>query len=165
MARNGSASRDTRDGRRINERQGTIGKLINDDGLYERAKGIRRPGAARDGKRTQVTENVRQVTDEARHTIVDLRSKEGPAQGLFADMRTTLGQAREATADLADNMEAMKHNFLLRGFFNRRGYFDLASISPAEYRAGILENGKRKAMRIWLKSSVLFDRGVDGTEL
>ena len=81
-------------------------------------------------------------------------------------MRTTLGQAREATADLADNMEAMKHNFLLRGFFNRRGYFDLDSISPAEYRTGVLENGKRKAMRIWLKSAAAASRpGPDGTEV
>ena len=82
-------------------------------------------------------------------------------------MRLTLRQAREATADLADNTEAMKHNFLLRGFFNRRGYFDLDDISPAEYRSGVLENGKRKAMRIWLSAAVLFEgagrnRRVDG---
>ena len=63
------------------------------------------------------------------------------------------------------NMEAMKHNFLLRGFFNRRGYFDLGSISPVDYRTGVLENGKRKAMRIWLKSSVLFEVRPDGTEV
>ena len=80
-------------------------------------------------------------------------------------MRTTIGQAREATADLADNMEAMKHNFLLRGFFNKRGYFDLDSISPAEYRTGVLENGKRKAMRIWLRAELLFEPGPDGTEV
>jgi phospholipid/cholesterol/gamma-HCH transport system substrate-binding protein len=73
----------------------------------------------------------------------------------------TLAQAREATADLADNMEAMKHNFLLRGFFNRRGYFDLDAISPAEYRKGVLENGKRKAVRIWLADAVLFRPGTD----
>ena len=142
----------------INEGKGTLGKLINDDGLYERAKGIA-------DQAQMVMANVRQVTDEARRAIVDFRSKDGPAQGLFADMRMTLGQAREATADLADNMEAMKHNFLLRGFFNKRGYFDLESISPAEYRTGVLENGKRKAMRIWLKSSVLFEPGPDGTEV
>ena len=34
----------------------------------------------------------------------------------MADMRVTLAQAREATADLADNMEALKRNFFLRGF-------------------------------------------------
>jgi len=59
----------------------------------------------------------------------------------------------------------MKHNFLLRGFFNRRGYYDLDAISPAEYQAGVLENGKRKAMRIWLRAPLLFEPGTDGTEV
>jgi hypothetical protein len=59
----------------------------------------------------------------------------------------------------------MKHNFLLRGFFNRRGYFDLDAISPVDYRKGVLENGKRKAMRIWLAHSVLFEPGPEGTEV
>jgi len=138
--------------------EGTIGKLINDDTLYMRAREI-----AEETK--SVMANVRQVSDEAKRAIADFRSKDGPAQGLFADMRVTLTQAREATADLADNMEAMKHNFLLRGFFNQRGYFDLNAISPAQYRSGVLENGKRKAMRIWLSSAVLFEEGPGGEAL
>jgi phospholipid/cholesterol/gamma-HCH transport system substrate-binding protein len=138
--------------------KGTIGKLINDDQLYQRAKEI-----AEEAK--LVVANVKEVSIEARRAVSDFRSKDGPAQGLLADMRVTIGQAREATADLADNMEALKRNFLLRGFFNRRGYFDLDAISPAEYRNGLLENGKRKALRIWLATHVLFEPGPDGTEI
>ena len=137
--------------------RGTLGKLIKDDTLYEKMRDITDQSQV-------VVANVRDLTTEARRAISDFRSKDGPAQGLFADMRVTLSQAREATADLADNMEAMKHNFLLRGFFNRRGYFDLDAISPADYRSGVLENGKRKAMRIWLNSAVLFAPGPDGIE-
>jgi phospholipid/cholesterol/gamma-HCH transport system substrate-binding protein len=143
---------------KINDGQGTIGKLVNDDELYQQFHDVAHQAQ-------EVMANLHQVSDEARRAIVDFRSKDGPAQGMVADMRATLGQAREATADLADNMEAMKHNFLLRGFFNRRGYFDLDAISPAEYRTGVLENGKRKAMRIWLKSVMLFESGPDGTEV
>ncbi len=143
---------------KLNDGQGTIGKLINDDQLYRQFQDLT-------GQAQQTVANLHQVSDEARRAIVDFRSKDGPAQGLFADMRTTLGQAREATADLADNMEAMKHNFLLRGFFNKRGYYDLDAISPAEYRTGVLENGKRKAMRIWLKAPGVFEPGPDGTEI
>jgi hypothetical protein len=62
-------------------------------------------------------------------------------------------------------MEALKHNFLLRGFFNRRGFFDLDAISPADYRSGVLEHGNRKAARIWLASRVLFESRPDGTEV
>jgi phospholipid/cholesterol/gamma-HCH transport system substrate-binding protein len=141
----------------INSGQGTIGKLIKDDTLYQRAREIADQAQV-------VMTNVRQVTEEARKAIADVRSSDGPAQGLMSDMRSTLTQAREATADLADNMEALKHNFLLRGFFNRRGYFDLDAISPAEYQKGVLENGKRKAMRIWLGAPVLFTAGANGVE-
>ena len=142
----------------INEGRGTIGKLINDDTLYVRVREI-----AEETK--SVIANVREVSNEARRAIADFRSADGPAQGLMADMRVTLLQAREATADLADNMEALKHNFLLRGFFNDRGYFDLDTISPEQYRSGVLENGDRKAMRIWLSSDVLFEQLPDGTEV
>jgi phospholipid/cholesterol/gamma-HCH transport system substrate-binding protein len=160
IARNGGViANDTRElVAKINDGQGTVGKLLNDDQLYQRFRDVA-------DQTHDVMANLHQVSDEARKAIVDFRSKDSPAQGLLADMRTTLGQAREATADLADNMEAMKHNFLLRGFFNRRGYFDLDAISPAQYRTGVLENGKRKAMRIWLKSAMVFEAGPDGTEV
>ena len=143
---------------KINAGEGTIGKLINDDTLYQRAREIA-------DQSTEVMANVKQVSDEARRAIADFRSKDGPAQGLIGDMRATLVQAREATADMADNMEAMKHNLLLRGFFKSRGYYDLDAISPVEYRKGVLEKGKRKAMRTWIASSVLFEPEPDGTEV
>ena len=160
MAENGNRiSADTREMiAKINGGQGTLGKLINDDALFVQAREL-----ADEAK--SVMANVKLVSDEARRAIVDFKSKDGPAMGLMADMRVTLGEAREATSDLADNMEAMKHNFLLRGFFNNRGYFDLDAISPEQYRNGVLENGKRKAMRIWLSADVLFEPGPEGTEM
>ncbi len=142
----------------INSGEGTIGKLIHDDALYEQVREIAEEA-------TTVVASVREMSSEARLAIADFRSADGPAQGLMADVRVTLSQARAATAGLADNMEAMKHNFLLRGFFNRRGYFNLDLISPEQYRTGVLENGNRQALRIWLSADVLFEPGPDGTEM
>lgn len=142
----------------VNRGEGTLGKLIHDDALYVRAREIADEARA-------VVENLREVSGEARRAIADFRSQDGPAQGLLGDMRGTVRQAREAMADLADNMEALKRNFFLRGFFNRRGYFDLDELSPAQYRRGVLENGRRKALRIWLGSDVLFQQGADGAEV
>jgi phospholipid/cholesterol/gamma-HCH transport system substrate-binding protein len=158
MARHGS--RITADTQQIiadlNAGKGTIGKLMKDDALYTRATEI-----ATEAR--EVVANMKDVTADARRALADFRSKEGPAQGLMADMRITVSQAREAVSDLADNMEALKRNFLLRGFFNDRGYFDLDAISPVDYRSGVLENGKRKAMRIWLTAESLFEELPDGT--
>lgn len=141
----------------INRGEGTIGKLIKDEAIYTQVKEITAEAQA-------VMTNVRLVTEEARGAVADFRSPDGATQGLMADMRVTLAQAREATADLADNMEALKRNFLFRGFFNDRGYFDLDTLSPKEYREGVLENGDRKALRIWLGDQVLFETRPDGTE-
>lgn len=53
---------------------------------------------------------------------------------------------------------SLKHNFLLRGFFNKRGYFDLAQLSPAAYRQGALTSGGgRQSLRTWLSADGLFD--------
>ena len=139
----------------LNAGKGTIGKLMKDDALYTRAQEIATEARG-------VVTNMKEVTAEARRALADFRSKDGPAQGLMADMRITVTQAREAVSDLADNMEALKRNFLLRGFFNDRGYFDLDAISPVDYRSGVLENGKRKAMRIWLTADSLFEALPDG---
>ncbi|HZI77973.1 MAG TPA: hypothetical protein VFD69_00595, partial [Vicinamibacterales bacterium] len=46
--------------------------------------------------------------------------------------------------------------FLVRGFFNGRGYFDLDDISPAAYRQGALFTGRREATRVWLDANELF---------
>jgi phospholipid/cholesterol/gamma-HCH transport system substrate-binding protein len=140
----------------LNAGKGTVGKLMKDDALYTRAEEI--ATEVRD-----VVANMKEVSADARRALADFRSKDGPAQGLMADMRVTVNQAREAVSDLADNMEALKRNFLLRGFFNDRGYFDLDAISAVDYRSGVLENGKRKAMRIWLSAESLFDELPDGT--
>jgi phospholipid/cholesterol/gamma-HCH transport system substrate-binding protein len=160
MARNGvQISADTQQiVASINDGKGTIGKLINDDTLYNRANETM-------AQAQDTMTNFREVSDEARRAIADLRSPDGPAMGLLADMRNTVSQAHEAASDLADDLEALKHNFLFRGFFKDRGYFDLDTISPAEYRDGLLENGDRKALRIWLGADRLFERGPNGTEV
>jgi phospholipid/cholesterol/gamma-HCH transport system substrate-binding protein len=70
--------------------------------------------------------------------------------------------AREALSDLEQNTEALKHNWFFRGFFNRRGYFDLDAITPAEYRKGALTRSGRRALRIWVRADRLFQDTLAG---
>src|ERR1043166_8376724 len=79
----------------INQGRGTIGKLVNDDTLYQQVRQI-----ADDAQKAMT--NVREVTNEARRAIVDFRSKDGPANGLMADVKITLDQAREAIKPFAE---------------------------------------------------------------
>ena len=87
--------------------------------------------------------NLRDATEQAKSALADFRSGNGPVKGLTGSLAETLNYARDAMADLADNTEALKHNFLFRGFFNRRGYFDIDEITVERYRAGALESGGR----------------------
>jgi phospholipid/cholesterol/gamma-HCH transport system substrate-binding protein len=85
-------------------------------------------------------------------------------KGVTADLQQTLASARDAMADLADNTEALKRSFFFRGFFNRRGYFDLDDVSVDQYRQGALATNDRRVMRIWLKWSLLFEKDAKGQE-
>jgi len=135
----------------IRSGKGTLGKLVNDDELYNRVSAI--------AKQTEeTTAHARQLVQSARETLEGLQSKDGAVQGMTASVKQTMDDARESMAGFTENMEALKHNFLLRGFFNKRGYFDLAQISPADYRQGALTKGSdRRLVRVWLRSDALLE--------
>jgi phospholipid/cholesterol/gamma-HCH transport system substrate-binding protein len=142
----------------IRSGKGTIGKLVNDDELHVRVLAIATQAE-------QIAVNARQVIENARLTLEGFQSKDGPIQGMSASVKQTMDDARTAMAGFAENMEALKHNFLLRGFFNDRGYFDLAQISPADYREGALTNDSdRRVVRVWLGAPVLFEPDPERAE-
>ena len=137
--------------------RGTFGKLLNDDAVYASVKAM-----SADAEKAVAA--VRQASEEARAAIADLRGMNGPVRGLTGDVQQTLQSAREAMADLADTTEALKRNFFFRGFFNRRGYFDLDDVTVAQYRQGALESKDRRVLRIWLDAAVLFEKDANGVE-
>jgi phospholipid/cholesterol/gamma-HCH transport system substrate-binding protein len=135
--------------------KGTVGKLLNDDELYKRATSVAKEAE-------EIAANTRQVVEQAKKAIDEFQSKEGPVQGLATNLKQTMDDARTAMAGFAENMEALKHNFLFRGFFNDRGFFRLETISPAEYRQGALtRKGVRRPVRVWLNAAVLFEPDPD----
>ncbi len=138
--------------------RGTVGRLLNDDTLYKQARDITEQAQ-------NAVANLREASEQAKAAIADLRGEGGPMKGVTGDLSQTLEYARDAMQDLADNTEALKHNFFFRGYFNRRGYFDLNDISVQQYRSGILEQSGRVPLRIWLQAAVLFGRDATGKEM
>jgi len=143
----------------IRKGEGTVGRLLKDDDLYQRVVTIA-------GSAEIIAADTQKAVQQARQVIDGLQLKDGQVAGVTADLKRTLDEARTAMAGLSENMEALKRNFLFRGFFNRRGYFNLADISPEEYRKGVLtKDGDRKAVRVWLRSEVVFAPAAgDGDE-
>lgn len=138
--------------------KGSAGKLIYDTELYDRANALLKEAQT-------VVAKVSDAADQAKLLTSDMRSTTGPVQGAIADLRRTLAGASEAMADLSENSEALKRNFFFRGFFERRGYFDLDDIPVEEYRKGALEGADRRVVRVWLKSEVLFATNEQGQEV
>jgi phospholipid/cholesterol/gamma-HCH transport system substrate-binding protein len=135
----------------VRKGQGTLGKLVNDDELYRQVTDVARQA-------DEIATSARQVIEQARNTLAGFESKDGPVVGMTAGIKETMDDARKAMAGFAENMEALKHNFLVRGFFKERGYFNLADISPAAYRKGALtRDGARRSVRVWLATGVLFE--------
>lgn len=134
----------------VREGRGTVGRLFNDDELYRHVTRIASNADA-------VTTDARAVVAQARQTLEGVKSAQGPMVGLADNLKQTLTDARSAMSGFAENMDALRHNFLLRGFFNARGYYDLDQISPADYRAGALARDGRRATRVWLDSAQLFE--------
>ena len=143
--------------RGLREGRGTAGKFLTDDALFVSAKSI-----AADAQKAVAS--LKEASEQAKGFVADLRGDGGPMKGLTGDLQQTLALARDAMADLAENTEALKRNFLFRGFFNRRGFFDLQDVSVQEYRQGALATKDRRVLRIWLSAAALFETDANGRE-
>jgi phospholipid/cholesterol/gamma-HCH transport system substrate-binding protein len=141
----------------LQQGRGTVGKLLKDDELYTRVTGIAR-------RAEDTVAEARQAVQQAREIVAEFRGEGGPAQGMAGDLRDTLQHARATLANMEENTRALKRSFFFRGYFKDRGYYDLDTLSPAEYRKGVLEGDRRRALRIWLRAGVLFATRPDGTE-
>jgi phospholipid/cholesterol/gamma-HCH transport system substrate-binding protein len=141
----------------LREGRGTAGKVLTDDSLYISAKKM-----AAEAEATMA--NVREASFQAKTALASLKAEGGSVKGVTVNLQQALTSARDVMADMAETTEALKRNFLVRGFFNRRGYFDLADVSVQEYRQGALENKDRRALRLWIQADLLFERNDKGGE-
>ncbi len=172
----------------VRQGRGTVGKLLTDEEIYGKLRAtvdqveataanarstsddVKRIVAdlkSRDigGKVEATTANLQQATAQVKDVIAMLRPspKEGE-RGLIDDLRDTLANTREATSDFAEDMEALKRNWFFRGFFRRRGFYDLDALSQKEYLEGTIARG-REPERLWLPSGELFISGPNGVEV
>ena len=169
----------------IREGRGTVGALFNDQALADKLRrtvsqteqavqnlqettGSAKRIATKVENSNLVPEleksvkTVRQITERVSSAVNKFEAASGEG-GVGENLQRTLADAHEAMADLSDNTEALKHNFLFRGFFKRRGFYDLGSLSLAEYKAASFGKGFQRR-RFSLTSSELFVRGEGATE-
>jgi phospholipid/cholesterol/gamma-HCH transport system substrate-binding protein len=103
------------------------------------------------------TRQIYQTIEEA-----SVPDENGATPGI--NIRESLSNANTATANVADGTEALKHNFLLRGFFLHRGYYDLTGMSADKYRQDRLFTNQANH-RVWLPGAELFQKNANGEEV
>jgi phospholipid/cholesterol/gamma-HCH transport system substrate-binding protein len=137
--------------------EGTVGRLLTDTALYDRLRAVTDEAAG-------TARTLRETSEVARAAVQDFTAPGGSGVRMTETVRSTLASIEEVTSDLSEGTEALKRNFLVRGFFRRRGFFDLDAVSRDAYKAGLLERDNRTAVRIWLDGRLLFTRDDDGRE-
>ena len=142
--------------RKVNEGTGTLGRLVNDESLYNNIDSIMNSYASLSGEINEIIQKtsgtIDQVSVEIRSfstslrnitsDIEDITDKLNSSQSLvgtlltdtaFAnDIKGIIQNTNQTTYNLEQgslgfyqNMEALKHNFLFKGYFEDLGYWDL----------------------------------------
>ena len=87
------------------------------------------------GNLTVATDDVRSITDKINNgqgtigAFVNDRQTFDNINAMTGSLREVVTEAKTGVVSFQENMEALKHNFLLRGFFKDRGYFDSANLT------------------------------------
>jgi phospholipid/cholesterol/gamma-HCH transport system substrate-binding protein len=171
----------------INNGRGAVGKLLKDEQLSDRvgetvqnaqrasanlaeASGHINEMVADAQKRDVIAHlddtlrNTRAVTQQLQDALSEfLANGEGGENGARS-LRDAVSNARQALVNLADDTEALKHNFFLRGFFNRRGFYNLTQLTPEQYRKTKFLT-QSSSLRVWVPANELFSVSSNGTEV
>jgi phospholipid/cholesterol/gamma-HCH transport system substrate-binding protein len=106
--------------------------------------------------------NMQQITQRVQDAVSKFQTASGEG-GVAENLQQVLADAHEAMSDLADDTEALKHNFFFRGFFNKRGFYDLSSLTAPEYMSPAFGKGFKRH-RVWLNYATLFKKDAKGEE-
>lgn len=142
---------------KINRGEGTIGKILNDDELYNAATQITRSADKSLNtitlKLEDISEIVKDATGEFQNIVTDVDSAIKKVDLVLADVKNGRGilgalvsdkspysdsmktllnnvlattqEVKVGAARFAENMEALKHNWLFKSYFEERGYWDI----------------------------------------
>jgi len=143
------------------------GDLIASQPPLEMAQLLQKASGLLDGTQ-QAIQNATQATANLDSISAKIDKGQGTAGALVNDkqlysnlektsssMRDTMVQAQAGVTDFQENMEAMKHNFLIKGYFKSRGYEDSAEL--AKYEIEKLPEGA-PAKEFTYSAKQLFDK-------
>jgi phospholipid/cholesterol/gamma-HCH transport system substrate-binding protein len=108
------------------------------------------------GQLDQSSQQVNAMLNEA-------RAPEPSGENAAENLRESLSNINTTTANIADDTEALKHEFFFKGFFKTRGFYSLQDLSPQQYRTNAyFQNHSHQ--RAWLAAGEAFATDSNGKE-
>ncbi len=110
------------------------------------------------------TEHLDQASQQVNTTLQTALAEDQYGNTAASNLRQTLSNVNVATGNLADDTEALKHEFFFKGFFKKRGYDSLNDLPVKKYRDGELFK-KLSEDRQWIPADALFQADGSGGEI
>jgi phospholipid/cholesterol/gamma-HCH transport system substrate-binding protein len=106
------------------------------------------------------SQNLDQTSQQINTTLKSAFGQDQYGEDAGANLQQSLTNINQATGNLTDDTEALKHEFFFKGFFKHRGYDDLDDLPVEQYRAGQIFKSLPQT-RQWIPATSLFT--IDGT--
>jgi phospholipid/cholesterol/gamma-HCH transport system substrate-binding protein len=110
------------------------------------------------------TQNLDQTTEQINTTLKSAFAQDQYGEDAGTNLQQSLTNFNQASGNLTDDTEALKHEFLFKGFFKHRGYYNLDDLPPEQYRAGQIFKSLPES-REWIDAGSLFTTNQSGEEV
>ena len=108
--------------------------------------------------------NLDQTSQQINTTLKSAFGEDQYGEDAGANLQQSLTNINQATTNLTDDTEALKHEFFFKGFFKHRGYDDLDDLPVDKYRTGQLFKSL-PVSREWIEAPSLFATDGGGEEM
>jgi phospholipid/cholesterol/gamma-HCH transport system substrate-binding protein len=109
-------------------------------------------------------QNIDQTTQQINTTLKSAFGEDQYGEDAGTNLQQSLTNINQATGNLTDDTEALKHEFFFKGFFKHRGYDDLDDLPVEQYRAGRIFKSMPES-RQWIPAASLFTSDGGGEEV
>jgi phospholipid/cholesterol/gamma-HCH transport system substrate-binding protein len=110
------------------------------------------------------TQNLDQTSQQVNTTLKSAFGEDQYGEDAGTNLQQSLTNLNQASGNLTDDTEALKHEFLFKGFFKHRGYDNLDELPVEQYRAGQIFK-KLPESRQWIAAPDLFTTNQSGEEV
>lgn len=109
----------------------------------------------------KTVQNAQQLTGRLNKAVGTFVGSQEKNENTAKAVRQTIDQAHQAMGNLADDTEALKTTFFFRGFFNRRGFYNMSTLTPTKYKETRFVKDAR--IRVWIPAAQIFESGPSGS--